>query len=715
MKKRNLLLGILASMICIAWSGCSKDITSAPEGGDGGNGGNKPETEDLSGLIHLKSLDDYTPENHLYMFTPDEPESVMFSDARRFDPRHPVQVSVTDDQKLLLRAFSPRKISNMDIWARIDGYDERFLLARFDIIPPFLEFSQLIPFVVADKEYRTEQGHTIRIMANPHLNPDNLSLEIACEDPYYKKFAQIKTTWTVGMTNWNNGSGYYDYPVKAGHCREAVAMSINAAYMFSSPEYEAKMREYNGKFYGNGSGGNGPVIPDNGILIEGASNGTYGARTRPNFSWGHVNGVGGMGATWYLGLTDDSFVSHYADDNGGSMAWFHEFGHGMGYGDSNNTVISNDGDANTPSWRKVCQELYRQMCIDKKLPIYSRRFMHSRRNYDFYSPEHDANWRYAPSAVIIEDPELDELDGGLAASDGFMPTDKAGDKGQAVSFRIDYTTAGVDRKNYAPREGYAYGDMLYVINDIRAADASLDVYDISSGQPALKKRISQWTHPVSGETIAVGILRSVVRSYDKLYIAKADGAVHVLDASSYECLAILTPAGGVSAMAVADGALFTFHQLVRAYPEHLVSKENALRVPSIAATSAIDGNSNNAMTTDAEGNVYALSYHLKKLVRLDTDYLMAGKISLAGETVFEQNPIGAAFTPDGRLFVTFAAGASRLCEVDPDTGKVLRDFTSTGGITLRNPGKCTIRRNTLFVTDRNPEWCLYAIPLSELE
>lgn len=369
--------------------------------------------ENIDGLIHIQCLKDYNANNHFYMLETGESDEIIFSSERSFDPRYPIQVSITEKQQLLLRSFSPRRITDMRIWACIDGYQERFLLAQFDTIPPFLEFFQTLPFINADKEYRTENGKRIRIMANPHISSASLSLEIDCEDKYYKMFSKIKTNWTISFSKFGYPDHpYWKYPMKTGHCREAIAMAINSAYMFSSPEYEALMKQYNGKFYSNGTGygpegKNGPAIEDNQILIDKALN-HYGGIT-----WGHVNSVGGLGGGRTLGLGDDSFVGHYADDKGECMAWFHEFGHGMDYGDSNNTVISNDSDPNTQSWRKVCQDLYRKMCIEKKLPIYSRRFMHSRRNYDFYSSENEAWRNYNSSYAIIEDPELDEIDGGL--------------------------------------------------------------------------------------------------------------------------------------------------------------------------------------------------------------------------------------------------------------------------------------------------------------
>lgn len=706
MKKDLLRLCILLVTICFVGSSCS-DEEITPGGGEE-NG----IPENVNGLIHLKTLEDYTKDNHIYMLENGESNDIIFSSARSFDPRHPVQVSITEDQKLLLRAFSPRKITNMKIWATIDGYYDKFLLAQFDIIPPFLEFFQTLPFVHADKEYQTSEGKTIRIMANPHISADNLSFEIECDDAYYQMFSKIKTTWKVSFSRFNwEENDKWKYFMKAGHCREAIAMSINSAYMFSSPEYEEEMRKYNGQFYSNGSGHgpegkNGPVIPDNQLLIQQSL-------TRPSYAWGHVNQVGGLGGGGTLGLTDDSFVSHYADDTGGAMAWFHEFGHGMGYGDSNNTVISNDG-GNTPSWRKVCQELYKRMCVEKKLPIYSRRFMHSRRNYDFYSPAHNANWRFQSSAVIIEGPELDEIDGGLSAGEGFLATDTKGNQGNALSFKLNYIQAETEKNNYAPRDIYIYGDILYVINDMRAKDYSFDVFDVSNGIPVHIKRIISWTHPTTNEEIKLGKPMGVIRSYDKIYLTGFNNTVYVFDANTYKCISVLTPNGGAYALAASKGSIFTFRDAVRAFPEHLIPPTNIGVVPVIATSPNLNSHSDNSLTVDANENVYSLSYYTKKMVKLDTQYLMAGKINTTNELTLEKNPMGAAFSKDGRLFVSFAGTDQKFCEIDPATGKIIKDYTTIGNVTLKNPTKCLIRRNTLIIVDRNPEWCVYAIPMNEL-
>jgi len=690
-----------AACLCAVLGSCSEENLDTPPGGN-------PDAAGLSGLIHMASPEDYTAENHIIMLQDDEPESIFLDPAQRsFDPRRPVQVSVTGNRELQLRAYSPRRIRDLKIWASIEGYPDEFLLARFDIVPPFLEFRTAIPFVSADKEYTTAAGKTILILKNPHLGPDDLSLRIECEDPYYKKFAAIKTTWSIRFSNFEYPNHPYWLAMNPAHCREAVAMSLNMAYLFSTQEYQDSLRVNDRRFV------------DNALNALSAETLLSQSLTRPSFAWGTLHIQGGLGGGGTLGLQDVCFLGHYADDVSDNMALFHEFGHGMGYGHGSNTVISESG--GKYSWRQMCQSIYLRQSLAKELPVYSRRFMHSRRNhYDQWSDNRLAYFgaagRYYRGRHVIEDPELDELDGGLAGGTDFLATDNGGDTGEALRLRLDYATAGVAQRDYAPRDVYVYGNRLYVANDIRSADYSLDVFDLSTGSPKLLKRITAWKDPQSGADVTLGKPTGIYRSYDKIYLSGTGGRVYVFDAETYECLNFLTPAGGAFSVAVGEGVVYSILDAVRAMPEHLVTSQNIGNVPTLATSAKWSRSENNTLARDHRGEVYAVVNGPRKIVRMDRSLLMSGRLDVAHELTFDHAPQGVCFADDGRMFVSFGNASSvRLARVDPESGEVLEDLTKIGDIEFKNPQKCLIRRNTLFVVDRLPDFCVYAIPLKDLE
>ncbi len=558
----------------------------------------------------------------------------------------------------------------------------------------------------ADKEYTTAAGKTILILKNPHLGPDDLSLRIECEDPYYRKFAAIKTTWSIRFSNFEYPNHPYWLAMNPAHCREAVAMSLNMAYLFSTQKYQDSLRVNDRRFV------------DNALNALSAETLLSQSLTRPSFAWGTLHIQGGLGGGGTLGLQDVCFLGHYADDVSDNMALFHEFGHGMGYAHGSNTVISESG--GKYSWRQMCQSIYLQQSLAKELPVYSRRFMHSRRNhYDQWSDNRLAYFgaagRYYRGRHVIEGPELDELDGGLAGGKDFLATDNGGDTGDALRLRLDYATAGVAQRDYAPRDIYVYGDRLYVANDMRPADYSLDVFDLSTGSPKLLKRITAWKDPQSGADMTLGKPTGIYRSYDKIYLSGTGSRVYVFDAETYECLNFLTPAGGAFSVAVGEGVVYSILDAVRAIPEHLVTSQNIGNVPTLATSAKWNRSEDNTLARDHRGEVYAV-VNGPRIVRMDRSLLMSGQLDIARELTFDHAPQGVCFADDDRMFVSFGNASSvHFARVDPESGEVLEDLTKIGDIEFKNPQKCLIRRNTLFVVDRLPDFCVYAIPLKDLE
>ena len=190
----------------------------------------------------------------------------------------------------------------------------------------------------------------------------------------------------------------------------------------------------------------------------------------------------------------------------------------------------------------------------------------------------------------------------------------------------------------------------------------------------------------------------------------------MFDAKTYECLNFLTPAGGAFSVAVADGVVYSILDAVYAMPEHLVTSQHAGNVPTLATSAKWSRSEDNTLARDPKGGIYAVVGGPRKIMRLDRSLLMSGRLGVAHELTFEQAPRGVCFADDGRMFVSFGNSSKvRFARVNPESGEVLEDLTKIGDVEFKNPYKCLIRRNTLFVVDRLPDFCVYAIPLKELE
>lgn len=633
--------------------------------------------------IHVKTSD-YNAENTYYILNDNEPKEVFCNASERsFYVDQPLQITVDDDLCFQLRFYSPRALPDVNLWVKIEGYDEQFKLFVFDKIEPFQQFRMQLPFTTKDMMAVTRSGKSIRIMANPHLSPSDLSFEIECDAPYYKTLQQIKCHWYVRFVSWTSG---YWQPLRVFEAREAVAIALNMSYMYSTEEFATALKEF-GPLHSNA---NKTEINKDALLSK--------VLKFSGFDFGRVSGVNGLGGGRTYGLANWCYIEHYADDSTETHTLFHEFGHCLGYGHDGNMTYENTG----AGWQTLCRRVYIQMCIDKKMPVYSRRFLHTRRDHH----------PYRASKNIIEDPELDEIDGGLGAGGvGFLSTDRGEKEGAAaLSFKLDYVGAETGEKNFMPSGVYVYGDKMYVTNDIRPANLSWDVYDLSSGKPVLEKRITKWINP-DGTEQALGTPVDILRSNGKIYLAGNNNALFVFDAETYECTDKLALGYNAVGLAATNGVVYAYRGNVKAFPEHSFAKG------AIATSASIESYSTNALTADYDGNIYAVASYLKKIVRIDPKYLKANQLLKGEELTCEAMPLGAAWSADGRLFVSFDGKQTqqKFCEVDPKTGAIIKDYTTIGDITLQNPAKCLIRRNTLFVVDRVNALCIYAIPLTQLD
>lgn len=692
------LFTLVGALLLLA--GCKEDELPFPEGGG------IPSNDSLP--IRLAETD-YNPDNTYYLLNDDEPSDVYFDKGQRsFYVNKPLQLSLDDEQCFQLRFYSPREISNVTVWAKIDGYEEDFKFMELEKIVPFQQLRIQIPFATRDLTVYTRSGKKIKIMRNPYLTSENITFEVECEDPYYKKLQAIRCTWRISFSDYSNypvHPEYYRYKLLAPHAREAVAIALNMSYMYSSERFEKALHEF------------GPLHSDNNKTLIDKTALLKKVIGYKGLSFGHcsgVNGVGLPGGELYC-LNEWCFLEHYVDDSFETHTIFHEFGHSLGYVHQGNMSYEITG----PGWITLCRNVYYEMSMDKELPVYSRRFMHTRKNKNRY----DRTNLYRPSKYIIEGPELDAIDGGLSPLRG--ETDLGGNDGSPVSLKLKATDVpGATTSTFRPKDIYVYGDTMYVVNDA-AGHFSLEIFNISNGGKAHMESIREWSENNTVNTFSRQP-NGVFRANDKIYVTHEGSRTEIFDAKKKGHPFITCIGNGnwgtgstqtVHAFDVAlyKGLIMIHDKRYMAFVEERFIQPGTL--PLIYTRSEqlgeISGTYGIAVN-DRDGLLYATHPNKRIDIFNLADMCEGVPLQCTKQLAYKNNPYALDFY-QGRLFVS-SNGAEKFCEVNPATGDIVKDYTVIGGITLQAPEKFCIRRNTLFITDRVKDGaCVYAIPMSELK
>ena len=459
------------------------------------------------GLIRMAE-EDYDSSNTSYILQDEEPDEVLFdSSKRKFKVNEPLQVSVTGQKELMLRFYSPRAIHNVIVWATVEGYEDEVRFAEFTTVLPFQEFKMKLPFLERAKVYYTRSGEEVTIDAHPDIVAENISLRVECGDPVYQGMINVKPKWDIWFGKYS-GSNWGNF--RPHLAREAVALSLNMAAMFSSSLFDEELEKWRGKLINN------EQIVDIDVLKKQITN-------HGGLCYGRVVNVVGLGGGNTFGLGEYVYLTHYADDANGSDTPYHELAHCLGYGHSGNmTYYPAEGGFPT-----ICMKVYSQLSVSKNLPVYSRRFLHTRRNKNLVENKNV----YTSSKYIIDDPELDAIDGGLGLAP--METDRAGDEGSPLSFTLSVLDIpGATVETFHPKAVHLYGNTLYVANDA-PGHYSLEVFDVSSGNVRHVKSMVEWMNGDKKETFA-GEPNGVTRSYGKIYVTNTGSRTDVFDAETYE-------------------------------------------------------------------------------------------------------------------------------------------------------------------------------------
>lgn len=317
-----------------------------------------PDTK--AGLLHV------TPEE-LWRFEPDtmflasEPQEIFYDNTLRyFYAERPLMLSVTDEGKLNLKFYSPIPIKNVKIKGLFNKITTEWVdLAVIDEVVPFLDCTFDLPVRTHDCVYETESGRKVTIPAMPDLSNLDYTIKFECDDPFMKKIATIDSHWHIRFSAYQADQGHaYWRHMDPLLCRHAVALALNMAYMFSSPEFNEELQKYDGILHDN----NGNAIDLEALRRT--------IRNHGGLKMGRVVGVGGLGGGQTYGLADYCYTGVYHNStpegsnphNYARQAMFHEYGHCLGYGHSSNMTY---GDC----WTVICAKMFVELGRAGKLPV----------------------------------------------------------------------------------------------------------------------------------------------------------------------------------------------------------------------------------------------------------------------------------------------------------------------------------------------------------
>ena len=325
-------------------------------------------------VINVTAEEMNAPAN-LRILQDDEPASVYCDpDSRSFNTAQPLQATI-EGGRLHLRFYSPRKLEDVEIWAKMPNLsEEEFLLARLDEVAPFIDFYKPLPFLTRDCTFPTASGKRVTIRKNPHFADAMLTLRATSYSDYWWKLQQIKHGWDISFslyggdpTKPDGGPSPNWIGIRPVHCREAVALFLNICYITDMKEHEEMIRANENLLYGNGGAGD-PVTADRAMAQMREARSIKVGLVNPK----HAAGLGGYGV---FGLDERRYLN-YNTDWGACTVMFHELGHVLGYNHSSSFTNG--------AWSQQLMSNFYLKHL-KELPIDSPDYLDSKSNDNLYN------------------------------------------------------------------------------------------------------------------------------------------------------------------------------------------------------------------------------------------------------------------------------------------------------------------------------------------
>lgn len=321
----------------------------------------------------------YNASEHDLILQDDEPVSV-YTDAtqRSFSALQPLQLKITDDNRFHARFYCPRPMTGVTIKALIPSVTkEKLDFAYFDLIPGLGEVYLDIPLLNKSAIFYTETGKQIRINSLTPTLLKEATFTVESEDECWKRLSQIK--YNYGISGFSLYGGDPSKPdggangnwkaIRPVHCREAVAVILNVAFMLSQDQQMEELMKAHEDKYVDDSGN--PVSAEK--LLSQLRQGYQLQVGLVNAAYSNTVGLGGANGVY--GLSQDRWLYHY-DTNWAPNTIYHELGHVMGYGHSSTLTYGH--------WAEQVVNKYYQAHI-KDFPIDKPDYLNSRHNPNLYS------------------------------------------------------------------------------------------------------------------------------------------------------------------------------------------------------------------------------------------------------------------------------------------------------------------------------------------
>jgi len=298
------------------------------------------------------------------MFMSDEPREVFYNNSlRSFYVNEPLQLRISTEGSLGVKLYSPMEVKNIKVLGRFRNISSEWVdLAYFESIPAFTDASFELPVVKKESVFRTSSGRNIRIPAQPGLTTEDIELKFETDDEFIKKISTIDSRWYIRFSKFGADNGHANWRhMDPMLCRHGIALALNMAFMFASPEFNAELDTYDGILKDNAG---------NAINLDALRSKI---RSHGGLQLGRVVGVGGLGGGQTYGLADYCYTGVYHDatapgsnpHNYARQAMFHEYGHCLGYNHSSNMTY---GD----KWTVLCAKIFVQLGKEGKLPVPNR-------------------------------------------------------------------------------------------------------------------------------------------------------------------------------------------------------------------------------------------------------------------------------------------------------------------------------------------------------